>query len=67
MLEMKAKKTRPRNAVTGEHITAASGGGREAALIREDRSYGYYLGSLEVARAGFIAATNLPINWIDAA
>jgi hypothetical protein len=81
MVEMKAKPTRPSNAVVGEHIAPPKPArpqrevvgehipivSREPALIRQAKAKCCRLGSLDIARAGFIAATNLPINWADAA
>lgn len=60
MVEMKAAPTRRRNLVVGERLSDV----RQAELIRKPGlSYGYRLGTLEVARAGFILATRLPVDW----
>jgi hypothetical protein len=64
LVQMKCRPTRARNLITGEHLEDHPQGGRQANVVRrKELSYGYKLGSLELARAGFIATTNLPIDW----
>jgi hypothetical protein len=67
MVHMGAKATRPRNVVTGEHVTdvenSYGGTQRKAQLIRSDRAYGYNLGILSAARDAFERATGLKIEW----
>lgn len=66
MLRMKAKPTRRRKLILGEHMTDTLPTGRMAESVQEaGLAYGYHLGPLPLARAGFIAATNLPADWGD--
>jgi hypothetical protein len=65
--KMKAKPSRPRNVMVGEHLTdeADQGGSmrRIAKPVRAPHPPGYSVGTLDNARAGFIAATGLTIEW----
>jgi hypothetical protein len=66
MLRMKAKPTRKRGLILGEHWTDTVPVGRVAEPIREPGlARGYHLGTLDLARAGFIAGTNLVADWDD--
>jgi hypothetical protein len=68
MVRMGGKPTRRRGLVTREHIENHPEHGRRPAVVcRKNPANGYMLGALETARAGFIAATNLPIDWQDGA
>lgn len=67
MVRMGAKSIRPRNVVTGEHVTDTEnpygGTTRKAQLVRVDRANAYSLGDLSTARAAFATATTLQIDW----
>jgi Family of unknown function (DUF5906) len=66
MTEMKCRHCRARNLIIGERIEDHPCSGRQANVVRrKGPSYGYRLGTLDLARAGFIAATNLPVDWQD--
>lgn len=67
MVRMGARASRPRNIVVGEHVTdtqnSFGGTSRSTKLIIEDRAYGYRLGEMIEARANFVAATRLGVEW----
>jgi hypothetical protein len=62
-----ATASRWRNGVVGEHLTDVENlhGGmtRKAALVRQERTYGYGLGNLDDARETFLEVTSLTIEW----
>lgn len=68
VIKMGGKPSKPRNAVVGEHITDVPSGqygdmARRAALVERARATGYRFGGLEVARAAFLEATGLAVEW----
>jgi hypothetical protein len=65
LVKVTAKPTRRRGLVVGEHLIEESGLRHAKTVVATDREYGYVLGDLEVARAGFVKATGLPIAWQD--
>jgi hypothetical protein len=69
MVSFGGRSTRPRNQVTGEHITDVETGyggtTRKAALIRNLRPPAYRLGNLTEARKAFVATTGLQVDWQD--
>jgi hypothetical protein len=65
MARMKCRHGQFRGLIVGEHMEDNLGRRQANAIRQKDRSYGYRLGKLDIARAGFIAATNLPVDWQD--
>ena len=64
---LKAKLTRPRNVIVGEHLadveTPYGGIARKAKPIVKARASAYVVGKLNDARAAFSKVNNLPIAW----
>lgn len=62
MVQMKARPTRRRSSVVGEHLVQ----GHAEVIIAKERAPAYLFGSLnEVARPAFLAATGLSTEWLD--
>ena len=66
----RCKPVKPVRSVVGEHITDAettTNAGTHKHTVRElvyrDRAYGYHIGTLDEARATFIKATGLSVEW----
>jgi Family of unknown function (DUF5906) len=58
--------TRRRGLLFGEHVENHPEHGRRPAVVVEKAlTYGYFLGSLEVARKAFTEATKLSVDWHD--
>jgi hypothetical protein len=67
LVSIGAVSTRWRNGVVGEHLTdvdtAFGGTARKAQPVKNDRTYGYRIGSLDDARADFVRVTGLSVSW----
>ena len=63
MVNVRATPTRRRTLIVGEHRVD----GIAKVVEPKDRANGYILGALDIARAGFLVATGLPIEWLDQA
>ncbi len=69
MRRMGAKPKRLQNAPVGEHLADVAnpfgGTSRKAKRIDHERPQGYQVGSLDLARRAFFAATGLNVDWAE--
>ena len=63
MRDMKGKPTRPAQFIVGEHLVDRPPAGRQAEPVYKQNVRGFQLGDLSVARAAFLVATSLQVDW----
>ena len=63
MRNMNGKPTRPAKLIVGEHRVDCAPARLRAEVVYKQNARGYYLGDLSEARAGFLIATNLTVDW----